>query len=426
LSIEIKDITSCKRNLIVELPAETLDKEIHELAEKYAQRVQVPGFRRGKVPLSIIKQRFSAELRNDATQEVVQRSWKTAVEEHQLQPLDEPKLEHMDSQPGSPLKFTVSFEVLPPIEIKNYTGVRVDIQTPVVEDADVEKTIAALREQSALIVPVEGEPVRDGHLVTLRVDYELEGAGKPIHEDDVVLVVGEDTAEKSFSENLLGAKSGEERSFEIRYPEDYHQKAFAGKLVRYTVQIKEIKEKQLPELNDEFAKDVAGHENLADLRTKIRKDLETRAELEANEKTKEQVLDQIVQSHAFEVPHCLVQTELENRARRVARSLAKQGVDLQKAAVDWDKIFEAERPRAEQAVRRMLVMDAIARQERLEVTENELDEEFRRLADERGKSSTALRVQFEKDKRIQGFKEHLLHKKALDFIVRNANITRRL
>ena len=409
----------------MELPAETLDKEINELAEKYAQRVQVPGFRPGKVPLSIIKQRFSSELRNDATQEVVQRSWKTAVEEHQLQPLAEPKLEHMDSQPGSPLKFTVSFEVLPPIEIKNYSGVQVDVQIPVVEDADVEKSIAGLREQSALIVPVENEPVRDGHLVTLRVDYELEGASKPLHEEDIVLVVGEDPAEKAFSENLLGAKIGEERSFEIRYPEDYHQKAFAGKLVRYTVQIKEIKEKQLPELNDEFAIDVAGYENLADLRTKVRKDLERRAELEADEKTNEQVLDQIVQSHSFEIPACLIQSELENRARRVARSLAKQGVDLQKARIDWDKILEAERPRAEQAVRRMLVMDAIARQERLEVTENEVDEEFRRLSGESGKSPAALRAQFEKDKRIQGFMEHLLHKKALDFIVRNATITRR-
>ena len=236
--MEIKDITSCKRNLIVELPAETLDKEINELAGKYALRVQVPGFRPGKVPLSVIKQRFSAELRSDATQEVVQRSWKTAVEEHQLQPLAEPKLEHMDSQPGSPLKFTVSFEVLPPIEIKNYTGVQVDIQTPVVGDADVEKAIAGLLEQSALIVPVEHEPVRDGHLVTLRADYELEGVAKPLHEEDIGLVVGEDPAEKTFSENLIGASLGEQRSFEVRYPEDYHQKAFAGKLVRYTVQIK--------------------------------------------------------------------------------------------------------------------------------------------------------------------------------------------
>jgi len=422
LNLEIKDVSSCQKNLVVEVPAEEIDQEVDKLAREYARRAKVPGFRPGKVPLSIIKQRFGSELRGDATQDIIQRSWKEALETRDLHPLTKPTVKDLQEQPGSPLKFTVSFEVLPPIEVKDYKGVVVTVPSIPIEDADIDKALEALREQHAQFVPCESSDIKDGHYVTLTVDGEFEGGGKPLHEDDVTCVVGDSQTNQTFSDNLRGAKLGEARSFDVSYPADYHRKRFAGKTVHYAVTIKDIKEKHLAELNEEFAEDL-GAKTLEELRNKVKDDLITNAKRTAEKKSREAVLDAIIQRHAFDVPESLVGDELEEHARRIATDLARQGIDVNKTSIDWKKVFEKERPRAEQAVRRSLVLDAIARQEGLEVTEEELETEFQKLAEGMNKSSAAVRAQFEKDKRTQGFREHLRQNKALDFIYRNANIS---
>jgi trigger factor len=421
-NVEIVDVSSCRKNLVAEVPAEDIDREVDKLALEYAKRAKVPGFRPGRVPLNIIKQRFGAELRNDATQDIIQRCWKREVESRDLHPLSEPVVKDLRDQPGSPFKFTVSFEILPPIEIKDYRGIAVKAPRVEVTEADVDKELESLREQNAQFVPCEGCEIRDGHYVTLTIDGHFEGGGKPLHEDDVVCVVGDPETNETFSENLRGAKAGEMRSFDVSYPDDYHRKRFAGKTLHYQVIIKDLKEKHLAELNEEFAKDL-GAENLQDLRRRVRDDLVTKAARSAEKKAREAVLDKIVQNHNFDVPESLVRDELEEHARRIATNLARQGIDVNKTSIDWKKVFEEERPQALLAVRRSLVLDAIARQEGLGVTEEELEAEFQKLAETLNKSASAIRAQFEKDKRIQSFTDHLRQNKALDFIYRNANIS---
>ena len=217
---------------------------------------------------------------------------------------------------------------------------------------------------------------------------------------------------------------GDEVQFNVPYPAEDQRKRFAGKTVRYRVLVKEVKEKHLAELNDDFAKDVGGLESLEELRARIRDDLISKAKLAAEKDIREAILDQLVQRHFFDVPECLVGEELEDRARRIATRFAHRGIDVSKTPIDWKKIFEGERPHAEQGVRRTLILDAIARQEGLEALEEELEEEVRTLAEAAKKSPVALRAQLEKDQRIQSVKDHLRRKKALDFIYRNANITR--
>jgi len=190
------------------------------------------------------------------------------------------------------------------------------------------------------------------------------------------------------------------------------------------VVVREIKEKVLPELNDEFAKDIGEAESLAGLRARVRDELVREAERTAEKKVREAVLDTVVRRHSFELPETLVRGELGEHASRIATSLARQGIDVNQAAVDWKRILDEERPRAEEAVRRMLVLDAIARKENIEVSEEELEAELEEAAQASRKSHVALRAQLEKDKRIQAFKDHLRRKKALDFIFRNANISR--
>jgi trigger factor len=421
LTIEIIEVNSCKRNLAVEVPADEVDKEIDRIAREYARKAKVPGFRPGKIPLNIIRQRYGSDLLQDATQKIIERSWKDAIEEHNLRPLAPPVVKEVDSKPGNPLKFTVTFEVLPNLEAKDYKGVALTLPPNEVTDADVDKAIENLREQHAQFIPVDGGEAHDGQYLTLTVDGQFEEKSKPVHEDDVTLILGHPQTNEGFSDNLRGARTGETRTFEVSYPTDYHRPRFAGKSVRYTVLVKDIKEKQLAELNDDFAKDI-GSESLEALRSKVRDELVTQAKQSAEKKAREALLDLILERQTVEVPDCMVQDELEAYAHRFANSLAYQGINVNQTSIDWKKMFDEERPRAEQSVRRSMFLDAVARQEGIEVTEAEMDSELQKLAEGTNKSAAALRAQLEKDERIQGFEQHLRQNKALVFIYRNANI----
>jgi trigger factor len=422
VTVEIVEVSSCKRNLSAEVSPEELEKEVDSLARDYARHAKIPGFRPGKVPLSVVRQRYGSDLVKDATQNIIERCWKDTVAEHNLRPLAQPQVQEVKSEPGSPLKFTVTFEVMPQLEVKDYKGIPVTMPATEISDEDVLKSADALREQNAQFVPMDGGEAQDGHYLSLTVDGQFEGETKPMHEEDVTLIVGHPQTNAEFSDNLRGAKAGETKTFEVSYPADYHRKRFAGKKVRYAVLVKEIKEKQLAELNDDFAKDL-GFENLDALKAKIKDDLVTAAKQDAEKKARETLLDSIVQRQSVEVPECMVQDELEVRAQRVANNLAYQGIDINQTSIDWKKLFADERPRAEQTVRRSIFLDTIARQESIEVTEEELESELQKLAEGVNKSASALRAQFEKDNRIEGFKQQLRENKALEFIFHNANIS---
>jgi trigger factor len=422
LTVQIVDVNQCKKNLVGEVPPEKVTQKIDTLAREFGNRVKVPGFRPGKVPLNIIKQRYSNELWQEATEDIIRHAWKDALSEHNLEPISEPVVETVNGEPGKALQFTLSFEILPKLEIKDYRGVNVTAASDKVGAAEVDHALQHLREQNAQFIPVEKGEIHDGHYVTMKVDGEFADGGEPVHEDDITLIIGDPATDAQFSENLRGAMVSDVRTFDVSYPEDYHRKRFAGKTAHYAVTIREIKDKQLGELNDDFAKDI-GAENLEQLKTRIQDDLVTKARRDAEMKARETVLEDILSRHSFEVPECLVDDELRDRARRLAAGLAQQGVDIKQTSIDWKKLFEEERPRAAQAVRRSMVLDAIANQEGIQVTDAEIDEHLETIAKSTQKSAAAIRAQFEKDKRIQGLTELLRHNKTLEFIYRNANIT---
>ena len=421
MTVEIIEVNSCKRNLAVEVPAEEVDQEIDKIAREYARNAKVPGFRPGKIPLSIIRQRYGSSLLQDAGQKIIERTWKSALDEHDFHPLAEPVVKEVESKPGQPLKFTVEFEVLPNLEVNEYKGLDVTLPSSEVKEEEVDQALENLREQHAEFVPVDGGEACDGQYLTLTVEGQFEDGGKPIREDDVTLIVGNPQTNVEFSDNLRGSHAGETRSFEVEYPQDYHRKQFAGKKVQYTVLVKDIKEKRLAELNDDFAKDL-GSESFEALRSKVQGELITQAKQSAEKKAREALLDSIVERQTIDVPDCLVQDELEAYTRRFASSLAYQGVDIKQASIDWKKVLDEERPRAEQSVRHSIFLDAIARQEGIEVTEEETESELQKLAEGTNKSAAAWRAQLEKEGRIQSFEQHLRRNKALDFIYRNANI----
>jgi len=422
LKFEIVNISGCKRNLVAEVPAEEINSKIDELAREYAQKAKVPGFRPGKVPLNVIKQRFSNDLRSDATQEIIRLCWKKALSEQDLHPLTEPTLENVQNETDGPLKFQLAFEVLPAVEIKDYQGITIKALQSKVEDTDVDDSLKFLQDQNAQYVPVEDAEITDGHFVSFSYDMEIPGKAKPVHEDEGACIVGDARTDEVFSQNLRGAKVGDARTFEVSYPEDYRQKRLAGKKIRYTLTVKEVKEKQLSSLNDDFAKDI-GAESLENLKSRIKDDLVTKAKRNAEKSAREAAIDSILERHSFDVPECLIHEDFESYVHQIAANLAQQGVDINKTSIDWKKMFEQRRPQSEKEVRRSIALDAIARQEGIDVSAEELDAEFQKLSEGSGKSAAAIKAQFEKDERIQGFREHLRRNKALDFIYRNANIT---
>jgi trigger factor len=422
LNVEITDVNSCKKNLTAEVPAEQVEQALGRLAAEYARQAKIPGFRPGKVPLSIVKQRFGTDLRNDATHEIITNIWKQTVAERGIEAIAEPSVEKVESEPGSPLKFTLSYEIMPKLEVTEYKGIAVTIPAVNVRDEDVAEALETLRNRYAQFIPVESGGAQEGHLISMHLDGEIEGGGKPIHEEDSSLILGASQSRPEFSEHLKGIGIDEEREFDIQYGEDARPKRLAGKRVHYKAKIKDIKEKKLAELNDDFAKDL-GTDNLEALRTRVRDDLTARTKQAAEDKGREAVLDQIVQRLTFDVPETLVHEELENNARRIAGNLARQGIDVSKVSLDWKKIFEEERPFADKAVRNRLVLDAISRQENFQVTDEEIEAEFQKMAEGTGKSAAVLRAQFEKDQRLQSFRQYLLQNKALDFIYRNATIS---
>jgi len=422
LTAEITQVSMCKRNLTVEVSQAELDQEINVVAREYARNIQIPGFRPGKVPLNIVKQRYANDIRKEAVQNLIARSWKEALQEHGLNPLAEPTLEKLEDVPGGPLKFVIAFEVLPDFQLENYKGIPISIPPVEVSEEDMNRALEVLREQHAQFVPLEEDEARDGHRLTVTMDGQFEDSGKTLHEDNVELILGDQQTISDFSANLRGSKVGETRTFEIQYPTDYHRKNFAGKKVRYTVQVKEIKEKQLPVLNDEFARDL-GAENLESLKSRIHDELVTEQKQNAEKKARRELLDIVVQRHSLEVPECMVQKELEAYIDRLANELAYRGVDPNQASIDWDKVYEEARPNAEIAVRQAILLDAIARQEGIEVTEEEVDAELQKICEGTNRSAAALRAQLEKEERIKAFEQRLRRNKALDFIYRNANIT---
>ncbi len=422
MTVEIIEVNNCKRNLAVEVPASEVDQEINKIAREYAGKAKVPGFRPGKTPLSIIRQRYGNDLLQEATQKIMDAAWKQALDEHKFRPLAPPVVEEVDNKPGQPLKFTLMFEILPPLEVKDYKGVDVTLASSEIKDEDVDRALENLREQRAEFVPVDDGETSDGQYLTLTVDGRLDDRDKPIHEDDVTLIVGHTQANAEFSDNLRGAKAGETRKFEVTYPEDYYRKEYAGRKVHYTVLVKDIKEKNLPELSDDFAKNT-GSESLEALQSKLREEMVTQAKQSAEKKAREALLDTIIERQTIDIPECMVQEELEAYARRFASSLTYQGIDVNQANIDWKKMLEEQRPHAEQAVRRSIFLDAIARQESIEVTNDEIEAELKKVAEGTNKSAAAWRAQLEKEGRIQSFEQHLRQNKALDFIYRNANIT---
>ena len=413
---------TCRRELDLEIPAEEVQKATEKVAKEFARIARVPGFRPGKAPVSLIRRRFAEDIKGEVLQSLVPERVGKAVSEQKLTPVSQPQVEKLDFVEGQPLKFKAVFEVLPEFGLSNYKGLAIEMPAMEITDADVAKALDEMRERAAAFAPVEGRAIGNGDYVQLKLMGTPAGGGEPLRADSVMCHVGAEETMQPFNENLLGANIGAHKSFEVVYPADYPDAKLAGKTFNYAVEILGIKTKKLPELNDEFAKDVSDAATLDELKKKVSESLEHQRDHRQKELQREKVLAELVKLHDFPVPESLVEHQMDVRLERVVRSLAAQGVDPRAVNVDWVLLRKRQQERATDDVKAELIIDRIASVENIDVTDEEVQHELEHMASHSGESAEAVRARLTKQGALDRMKAKLRSDKTLDWLAQNSQV----
>lgn len=413
---------TCRRELELEIPAEEVTQALERVAKDFAKIARVPGFRPGKAPVSLIRRRFAEDIKGEVLQDLVPKRVGAAVSEQKLTPVSQPQVEKLDFAEGQPLKFTAVFEVLPEFEVANYKGLPIEMPAMDITDADVAKALEDMRERAAALAPVEGRAIENGDYVQLKMMGTPRGGGEPLQADSVVCHVGAEETMEPFNDNLRGANVGDHKNFDVAYPSDYPDAKLAGKTYHYAVELLGIKTKKLPELNDEFAKDVSDAASLEELKKKIHDSLEHQRDHRQKELQREKVIAELVKRQDFPVPESLVEHQMDVRLERVVRSLAAQGVDPRAVNVDWVSLRKRQQERATDDVKAELIIDRIATTESIDVTDEEVAHELAHLATHNGESAEVVRARLTKQGTLDRMKAKLRSDKTLDWLAQNAQI----
>jgi trigger factor len=413
---------SCRRELELEIPAEEVTKASEKVAKEFAKMARVPGFRPGKAPISLIKRRFAEDIKSEVLQNLVPETVEKAVAEQKLSPVSQPQVDKLEFKEGEPVKFRASFDVLPEFTLANYKNLEIEMPEMNLTDEDLNKALAEMQQRAAAFTPVEGRPVQNDDFVQVKLNGTPEGGGEPLQAESVLCHVGAEETMEPFNENLRGTNVGDHKDFDVNYPADYPDAKLAGKLFHYSVDVLGIKTKQLPELNDEFAKDVSDATSLEELKTKIRESLEHERDHRQKDLQREKVIGELVKLHDFPVPESLVEHQMDVRLERVVRSLAQQGVDPRAVNVDWVSLRRRQEERAKEDVKAELVIDRIATEEKIDVTDEELNHELEHMAGHSGESAEALSARLTKQGALDRMKAKLRSDKTIDWLAQNASV----
>jgi trigger factor len=414
---ETKD--DCKREISVEIPAEEVQRETESLISKYQKMARLPGFRRGHVPATIIRQRFSEEIKSEVVEHLVPRYFRREAERQGMVPVSQPRVTDLHIQDGDPLRFKASFEVMPEVPVDGYKELRAERPDTNVQDEEVEQTLAGVREQHATYTPVEGRALAEGDFAQVSLDGtpKDDPEGKPVHMDEILVEIAGKSTMPEFTENLRGVNPGEERTFNVQYPEDSSDRRLAGKTFSYTVKIQAIKQKHLPELTDEFAKELGEFTNLEDVKKRIRENMEAERKHEAEHAAKDKLVAELVKRNDFQVPESLVEHQIDLRLERGLRALVAQGMraeDVKK--MDLARLRAGQREQAVGEVKASLLLERIADLEKIEVADDEVEREIRALARQSKQTEEEIRSRLTRDGALDRIRSRIRNEKALDFL----------
>ena len=414
--------SSTRREIEVEIPAEEVTRETASVIQKYQKLARLPGFRRGHVPASIIRQRFAEDLKSDVVEALVPRYFRKQAEKQGLVPVSQPRVTDLHLQENQPLRFKASFEVMPEIKVEGYKELRAEKAEAAVTDDEVEQSLNGLREQHATFSAVEGRTLADGDFAQVSLDGQpKDGEGKPVHMDDVLVeIAGKDTMPE-FTEHLRGASAGDQRVFDVVYAQDATEQRLAGKTFTYTVNVQSLKQKSVPELNDQFAAELGEFKNLAEVRQRIRERMEAERKHAAEHEAKDKMVAELVKRSEFEVPDALVERQIDVRLERGLRALAAQGMkaeDLKK--MDLNRLRVGQREQALHEVKASLLLDRIALEEKIAVSDEEIDREIDALAKQSKQTPEAIRARLTRDGALDRIRNRIRNEKTLDFLYRQS------
>jgi trigger factor len=417
-------VSSTKREIQVEIPAEEVNRETQTLIQKYQKLARVPGFRKGHAPASIIRQRFSEDIKTDVAESLVPKYFRQEAEKQGLKPITQPRVTDLHIHDGEPLKFKASFEVMPEIKVEGYKELRTERAETAVTDEEVEKSVDGLREQHATYNAIEDRTLADGDFAQASLDGKPKAESteeKPVHMDEVLIEIGGKNTMPEFTEHLRGASSGDEKTFDVVYPADFSDQRLAGQTFSYTVKVTGIKQKTLPELNDQFAKELGEFATFDEVRKRIRENIEHERQHNAEREAKDKLMSELIKRNEFEVPEALVEHQIDVRLERGVRALAAQGMrseDIRK--MDFGRLRVGQRDQAVQDVKATLLLEKIAEAEKIEVSDEDVEKEIEALAAQSQQTSEAIRARLTRDGALDRIRDRIRDEKTLDFLYRQS------
>ncbi len=449
---------ACKREVEVEIPAEIVARQEEAIVKQYAQQARVPGFRKGKVPASVVKKRFAEEITSELVESLVPQYFRAAVLKAGHRPVSQPSIYGLELTPGEPMRFKAAFEVLPEFELGDYDEIKIEKPVITVTGDEVEAEIKQLQERQASFDPVNDERgAETGEFVQVsfealpaaampvgpegaeaETEQKSESAGaegaaaekagterstQPVQMDEVLVEIGGVNTIPEFTQYLSGAKAGEERSFDVAYPDDFYDKRLAGQKFHYKVKVNAIKKKTLPEVNDDFAKELSPEfQTVEDLKQRIRENMEMQLAHKAEHEAKDKLVEALVSKHDFPVPRALVEHQIDLRLERGLRALAAQGMkteDMRK--MDFGRLRAGQRDLAVKEVKSSVLLAKIAIKENIQVSDEELEREIVAMAEQMKQTPDEVRKRLTQDNAVERLRERMRSEKALNFLYARSN-----
>jgi trigger factor len=421
MKTEFQDVNTTRKSVRVEIPGDVVAVEIDRIAADYSRKARIPGFRPGKAPARVIKQRYKEQILHDVVQDLVPRAVDEALRERGVEAVDTPDVRDVTVEEGQPLTFTASFDTVPPFDPGDLSTLSLQRPSAAVSEDMVDQALQRLRDRAARHEPVEGRAIDHGD--TAVVDLERrDGDGKPDSHTGVNIEIGAKANPPGFDEQLMGLEAGATKTFAVHYPSDYAIGTLANTDVSYTVAVKGLKRRVLPDLDDEFAKDLGDFETLDALRERVRADLEHEAMHAAERDVRGALMKQLATRVPFDVPASLVEREIDRRLEEFARRLIDQQIDPRQAGIDWAAFRESQREAAREAVASALVLEEVTRREQLAVSEEEVEQEVGRYAERTSRTPAAVRAALEKDGGLSRVSAGLRREKSIDFVMARATI----
>ncbi len=417
--LNFEDLSSVQKSIEVEIPAALITREADRVTNEFGRQAKVPGFRPGHVPASVVRTRFAKEIQEEVVSRVLGQSFRDVVKEKGLEPVGEPQLEHLDPFiDGAPMKFKARFEIKPHIELGEYRGLEIEDPAIEVSDTDVDAMVERLRLSVSHLRPIEDRGGEDGDVAMIELVSSVEGEEPETKSGEVT--IGEEGPLPELHEKLQGLKAGETAAFDRAFDENAGNEAWRGKSVHFELTLKALAVREKPEVTDEFAKSVGGWETAEQMRETIAADIRRHREAEALRFKRNQIGEKLLAAHTFDVPESLIDDELGKSLNNYARYLASQGVDLQKAEIDWQKVGGEFRPEAVKRVKRSLILEAIGKKEGLEVSDVEVDAEIRRAAREQDRDFADVKHHLKHDGGYEALRSSLMQDRALELVLREA------